>query len=277
MMFGHDACDADHEGTWWPVRNPFSGRRSATVPTPRTVPAPDVMAGMEYLDAQTRLDADTSPRPEVSIQGVDPQLRGRALVPRVSLVLAPGVSPPDSVGELLTRGRPGDAAVRGLTFDIRPYRDVLEARGGWNSLAQLVRDPSDRVANTAFRAAIVEERAGAATAPALESGDLDVDVCVVAEGDTVAARRRHELGRARLTVTPFIAESERLTRRLAEILGHPHDGAGRRSLEHALADRVAGAPLTTLLYLHHGTPRCAVPGAWATHGPPGFRAVRGSS
>jgi len=45
--------------------------------------------------------------------------------------------------------RPGDAAVRRLTFDVRPFRDVLEARGGWNTLAQLVRDPSDRVINTA--------------------------------------------------------------------------------------------------------------------------------
>ncbi len=41
--------------------------------------------------------------------------------------------------------RPGDAAVRRLTFDVRPFRDVLEARGGWNTLAQLARDPSDRV------------------------------------------------------------------------------------------------------------------------------------
>jgi len=244
------------------VRNPFAVRRGVTTATTRTVPAPDVMAAMEYLDAPTRLAADPTPVPEVSVQGTDPQLRGRALVPRVCLVLAPGVTRPDSVEELLTCGRPGDAAVRRLTFDVRPFRDVLEARGGWNTLAQLVRDPSDRVINTAFRAAIADSCNGAAAPSALESGDLDADVCVVGVGDTVGARRRHELGRARLTLTPFMADSERLTRLLAETLRRPRDGAGRRCLERALADLVADAPLTTLLYLHRDAPRCAVPGAW---------------
>lgn len=265
-------CDADHED-WWPVRNPFAVRRTATTQTARTVPAPDVVVGMEYLDAPTRFDAGASPLPEVSVQGLDPQLRGRALVPRVCLALAPGVPRPDSVEELLTTVPPGDVAVRRLTFDVRPFRDVLEARGGWNALAQLVRDPSDRIANSVLRAAM-DEGAGAATASALERGDLDADVCVVAEGDAVAARR-HELGRARLTLTPFIAASERLTRRLAEILGHPRDGAGRRCLEHALADLVADTPLTMLLHPHGDAPACAVPGTWPSESGSSADADRG--
>lgn len=246
------------------MRKPFAARRTAVAPTARAVPTPEVMAGMEYLDAPTRFDADAdaSPLPEVSLQGTDPQRGGRALVPRVYLVLAPGVTRPDSVEELLRCARPGDATVHRLTFDVRPFRDVLEARGGWNTLAQLVRDPSDRVVNSELRAAIARERPAADAAPALESGDLDADVCVVAEGDSVAARSRHELGRARLTLTPFIVGSERLTRRLAEILGHPGDGAGRRCLEHAVAELVADAPLTTLLALHRDAPSCAVPGVW---------------
>ncbi len=248
------------------MRNPFAARRGTTARTSsgragRGVPGPEVMAGMEYLDTP-RAAADRAPAPEIAVCGIDPQVPGLPQVPRVHLVVGDGHASPDSVDELLVAGRPGDVRVRRLTVDVRGLRDVLESRGGWNLLASLVRDPADRVTNAVFRAAIADS--GAATGRVLENGDVDADVCIVGEGDTVAGRCRHELGRARLALTPFLVESERLTRRLAEALARPRDRGVRRCLEHGLADMVAEAPLSVLLTQHTGAPYCAVPGSWAT-------------
>lgn len=260
------------------MRIPFVRRRTTTTraagsPPPgarRVVPGPEVMAGMEYLDTPARA-ADRPPAPQVSVCGIDPQVPGGPAVPRLHVVLRDDAARPDSVQQLLdlagdgTAG--GDAAVRvrRLTVDVRGLRDVLESRGGWNLLAALVRDPSDRVTNAVFRAAMAQPapEGGGPVGAVLEGGDVDVEVCVVGEGDTVAGRCRRELGRGRLSLTPFLADSERLTRRLAEALARPRDRAMRRSFEQALADVLADAPLARLLGRHGAAPYCSVPGTWA--------------
>ena len=259
------------------MRIPFIRRRPTTTPsTPsavagtvrRGVPAPDVMAGMEYLDTPAR-EPVRPPAPEVSVCGIDPQVPGSPSVPRLHVVVDDDAHP-DSVEQLLvlaggdgSDGGEGPVRVRRLTVDVRGLRDVLESRGGWNLLAALVREPSDRVTNAVFRAAMsqpVPEGTGAV----LEAGDVDVEVCVVGEGDTVAGRCRRELGRGRLSLTPFLAGSERLTRRLAEALARPRDRGMRRSFEHALADVLGDAALGTVLGRHGAAPYCSVPGSWAT-------------
>lgn len=266
------------------MRNPFVRRRAATTPAgpsttaPRAatapgrprpgVPGPEVMAGMEYLDTPARERA-RPPAPEIAVCGIDPQVPGSAAVPRLSVVVPDG-SRPDSVEQLLARAAQDETIrVRRLTVDVRGLRDVLESRGGWNLLAAIVRDPSDRVTNAVFRAAVGGPAPEAPHTPGpggavLEPGDVDCEVCIVGDGDTVAERCRHELGLGRLSLTGFLAGSERLTRRLAEALARPRDRATRRCFEHALADVVADAPLAALLGRHGGAPSCAVPGTWAT-------------
>jgi hypothetical protein len=249
------------------VRIPFVRRRPTTSPaatTTRRVPGPEVRAGMEYLDTPAR-EAARPPAPDVSVCGIDPQVPGSPSVPRLHVVVD-GTDRPDSVEELIAQGGDSGVRVRRLTVDVRGLRDVLESRGGWNLLAALVRDPADRVTNAVFRAAMsqaVPEGAGPVGA-VLEQGDVDVEVCVVGDGDTVAGRCRRELGRGRLSLTPFLAESERLTRRLAEALARPRDRGVRRCFEQALADVLADAPLPVLLARHRAAPYCSVPGAWAT-------------
>ena len=204
--------------------------------TRRQVPGPEVMAGMEYLDTPRR-EAVRAPAPEVAVCGIDPQVPGSPAVPRLHLVVpdeGPEGTRPDSVEQLLARD--GEVRVRRLTVDVRGLRDVLESRGGWNLLAALVRDPSDSVTNAVFRAAMSAPDSAGPAGAVLEPGDVDVEVCVVGEGDTVAGRCRRELGRGRLSLTGFLADSERLTRRLAEALARPRDRGTRRCFEHALAD-----------------------------------------
>jgi hypothetical protein len=222
------------------------------------------MAGMEYLDTPSR-EAVRAPAPEVAVCGIDPQVPGSPAVPRLHLVVpdeGPEGTRPDSVEQLLARD--GDVRVRRLTVDVRGLRDVLESRGGWNLLAALVRDPSDGVTNAVFRAAMSAPDSAGPAGAVLEPGDVDVEVCVVGEGDTVAGRCRRELGRGRLSLTGFLADSERLTRRLAEALARPRDRGTRRCFEHALADVLADAPLSELLGRHGAAPYCTVPGTWAT-------------
>ncbi|MDD7930941.1 hypothetical protein [Actinomycetospora straminea] len=250
-----------------------SGTARATT-TARVVPGPEVMVGMEYLDTPAR-EAIRPPAPEVAVCGIDPQVPGTPAVPRLHVVV-PGDAPrPDTVGELLDRAGDG-VRVRRLTVDVRGLRDVLESRGGWNLLASLVREPADRVTNAVFRATMARptpEGAGPAGS-LLEDGDVDVEVCIVGEGDTVAGRCRRELGRGRLSLTTFLADSERLTRRLAEALARPRDRGTRRSFEHALADVLADAPLSELLGRHRAAPYCSVPGTWATPPTPATPAPR---
>ncbi|GAA4903913.1 hypothetical protein EV188_10489 [Actinomycetospora succinea] len=273
------------------MRLPFGRRRSttssaaggATAPprattTARHVPGPDVMVGMEYLDLPAR-EPVRIPAPEVAVCGIDPQVPGTPAVPRLHVVVGDDGPRPDSVSELLERaGGAGGVRVRRLTVDVRGLRDVLESRGGWNLLAALVREPSDRVTNAVFRATM----AGPApdgpgpVGAVLEDGDVDVEVCVVGEGDTVAGRCRRELGRGRLSLTTFLAESERLTRRLAEALARPRDRGTRRSFEQALGDVLADAPLSELLGRHREAPYCSVPGTWATPPTPATPAPRRS-
>jgi hypothetical protein len=255
------------------VRIPFVRRTTTTKTTrqpagttTRRVPGPEVMAGMEYLDTPAR-EAVRPPAPEVSVCGIDPQVPGSPSVPRLHVVVGDDAVRPDSVEQLIEQSG-GDVGVRvrRLTVDVRGLRDVLESRGGWNLLAALVRDPADRVTNAVFRAAMaqpVPDGSGPVRA-VLEEGDVDVEVCVVGDGDTVAGRSRRELGRGRLSLTPFLADSERLTRRLAEALARPRDRGMRRCLEQALADVLADAPLPVLLGRHGAAPYCSVPGTWAT-------------
>ena len=266
------------------MRIPFVRRRATTTSTRRTttspastttpglaagttrrrVPGPEVMAGMEYLDTPAR-EAVRAPAPEVAVCGIDPQVPGSPAVPRLHLVVpdeGPQGTRPDSVEQLLARD--GDVRVRRLTVDVRGLRDVLESRGGWNLLAALVRDPSDSVTNAVFRAAMSAPDSAGPAGAVLDPGDVDVEVCVVGEGDTVAGRCRRELGRGRLSLTGFLADSERLTRRLAEALARPRDRGTRRCFEHALADVLADAPLSELLGRHGAAPYCTVPGTWAT-------------
>jgi hypothetical protein len=222
------------------------------------------MAGMEYLDTPSR-EPVRAPAPEVAVCGIDPQVPGSPAVPRLHLVVpdeGPEGTRPDSVEQLLARD--GEVRVRRLTVDVRGLRDVLESRGGWNLLAALVRDPSDSVTNAVFRAAMSAPDSAGPAGAVLEPGDVDVEVCVVGEGDTVAGRCRRELGRGRLSLTGFLADSERLTRRLAEALARPRDRGTRRCFEHALADVLADAPLSELLGRHGAAPYCTVPGTWAT-------------
>jgi hypothetical protein len=230
------------------------------------------MAGMEYLDTPAR-EAVRPPAPEVSVCGIDPQVPGSPAVPRLHVVVGDEATRPDSVEQLLdlaggaaAGSGDGGVRVRRLTVDVRGLRDVLESRGGWNLLAALVREPTDRVTNAVFRAAMAQpapEGHGPVGA-VLEDGDVDVEVCVVGEGDTVAGRARRELGRGRLSLSGFLADSERLTGRLAEALARPRDRAARRCFEHALADVLADAPLSRLLGRHREAPYCSVPGTWAT-------------
>jgi hypothetical protein len=274
------------------VRIPFVRRRpttrsartatvGATTPsrattTARAVPGPEVMIGMEYLDLPAR-EAPRPPAPEVAVCGIDPQVPGTPAVPRLHIVLPGEGERPDSVGELLDRAGDVDGVrVRRLTVDVRGLRDVLESRGGWNLLAALVREPSDRVTNAVFRATMARP-APDGTGPVgavLEDGDVDVEVCVVGEGDTVAGRCRRELGRGRLSLTTFLAESERLTRRLAEALARPRDRGTRRCFEQALGDVLADVPLSALLGRHGAAPYCSVPGTWATPPTPATPAPR---
>lgn len=275
------------------MRLPFGRRRTTTTgattttmpratTTARHVPGPDVMIGMEYLDLPTR-EAPRAPAPEIAVCGIDPQVPGTPAVPRLHVVVGDGGPRPDSVAELLDRagdeaGEEGGVRVRRLTVDVRGLRDVLESRGGWNLLAALVRDPSDRVTNAVFRATMAGPAADR-TGPVggvLEPGDVDVEVCVVGEGDTVAGRCRRELGRGRLSLTTFLAESERLTRRLAEALARPRDRGTRRCFEQALGDVLADAPLSELLGPHGAAPYCSVPGTWATPPTPSTPAPRRS-
>lgn len=273
------------------MRLPFVRRRSTTSTTPggattvpratttaRRVPGPDVMVGMEYLDLPTR-EAPRAPAPEIAVCGIDPQVPGTPAVPRLHVVVGDDGPRPDSVSELLERaGDHGGVRVRRLTVDVRGLRDVLESRGGWNLLAALVREPSDRVTNAVFRATMARPAADG-TGPVgavLEDGDVDVEVCVVGEGDTVAGRCRRELGRGRLSLTAFLAESERLTRRLAEALARPRDRGTRRCFEQALGDVLADAPLSELLGRHGAAPYCTVPGTWATPPTPATPAPRRS-
>ncbi|MEJ2865005.1 hypothetical protein [Actinomycetospora flava] len=273
------------------MRLPFVRRRSTTSTTPggattmpratttaRRVPGPDVMVGMEYLDLPAR-EAPRTPAPEIAVCGIDPQVPGTPAVPRLHVVVGDDGPRPDSVSELLERaGDHGGVRVRRLTVDVRGLRDVLESRGGWNLLAALVREPSDRVTNAVFRATMARPAADG-TGPVgamLEDGDVDVEVCVVGEGDTVAGRCRRELGRGRLSLTTFLAESERLTRRLAEALARPRDRGTRRCFEQALGDVLADAPLAELLGRHGAAPYCSVPGTWATPPTPATPAPRRS-
>jgi hypothetical protein len=245
-----------------PASTTTSGLAAGT--TRRQVPGPEVMAGMEYLDTPSR-EAVRAPAPEVAVCGIDPQVPGSPAVPRLHLVVpdeGPAGTRPDSVEQLLARD--GAVRVRRLTVDVRGLRDVLESRGGWNLLAALVRDPSDSVTNAVFRAAMSGPDSAGPAGAVLEPGDVDVEVCVVGEGDTVAGRCRRELGRGRLSLTGFLADSERLTRRLAEALARPRDRGTRRCFEHALADVLADAPLSELLGRHGAAPYCTVPGTWAT-------------
>lgn len=241
------------------MRNPFAVRRTAGIP--RGVPAPDVIAGVEFLE--TAVPGPRDEGPDVALCGIDPQVPGLPSTSKVGLVLRRRRPRPDSVGELL-EGDSDAVVVRRVTVDVRPFRDVLESRGGWNVLAQLVRDPSDRVTNAVFRATVAERPS---LAP-VEAGDVDCDVAIIGVGDTVAGRCRHELGRARLSLTPLLARSERLTRRLAEALARPCDRATRRCLEHALAEAVADLTsgtqgLAPLLSASSDAPWCAVPGEWS--------------
>ena len=263
------------------MRNPFVRRRAATTPAgpsatatraatapgrPRPgVPGPEVMAGMEYLDTPARERA-RPPAPEIAVCGIDPQVPGSPAVPRLHVVLggAADAARPDNVEQLLAQADEGDIRVSRLTVDVRGLRDVLESRGGWNLLAALVRDPSDRVTNAVFRASVASPGAAGTVGAVLEDGDVDCEVCVVGDGDTVAGRCRRELGRGRLSLTGFLAESERLTRRMAEALARPRDRATRRCFEQALADAIADAPLHALLGRHGAAPYCSVPGTWTT-------------
>ncbi|MFC5140764.1 hypothetical protein ACFPK1_21185 [Actinomycetospora rhizophila] len=275
------------------MRLPFGRRRTTTsttsggtttpararaTTTARLVPGPDVMIGMEYLDPPAR-ETQRVPAPEVAVCGIDPQVPGTPAVPRLHVVVGDDGPRPDSVSELLDRaGGAGGVRVRRLTVDVRGLRDVLESRGGWNLLAALVREPSDRVTNAVFRATMAGPAAeGAGPVGALlEDGDVDVEVCVVGEGDTVAGRCRRELGRGRLSLTTFLAGSERLTRRLAEALARPRDRGTRRCFEQALGDVLADAPLSELLGRHREAPYCSVPGTWATPPTPDTPAPRRS-
>ncbi|WP_433800173.1 hypothetical protein [Actinomycetospora sp. CA-084318] len=218
------------------------------VPAPRRVPGPDVLAGVEFLQHGCTGEGEDH-APEVSVRGIDPRNDRGPSAASVHLTARPGAPCPDTVEELLATAAPGDFRLRRLTFDVRHLDEVLGARGGRTLLEQLVAAPADRVTNAVFRAAVDTD----------PGGDLDCDVRVVGEGDSVAGRCRTDLGRARLTVTPLLTGSERLARRLAEARARPRDRAVRRCLEHALACDLTAVPLAALIGVHPDAPACAVP------------------
>lgn len=218
------------------------------VPAPRRVPGPDVLPAVEFLQHGCTGEGEDH-APEVSVRGIDPRNDRGPAAASVHLAVGDGGPCPDTVAELLERARPGDFAIRRLTFDVRSLDAVLAERGGRTLLDQLVAAPGDRVTNAVFRAAVGCD----------DAGDLDCDVRVVGEGDSVAGRCRIDLGKARLTVTPLLTGSERLARRLAEARARPRDRAVRRCLEHALAVELTTRPLTELIGLHPDAPACSVP------------------
>lgn len=221
---------------------------ASRIPAPRRVPGPDVLAGVEFLQHGCGAEGE-DPAPEVSVRGIDPRNDRGPAAASVHLTARTGAPCPHTVEELLAVAAPGDFRLRRLTFDVRRLDEVLGARGGRTLLEQLVAAPADRVTNAVFRAAVDDDPAG----------DLDCDVRVVGEGDSVAGRCRTDLGRARLSVTPLLTGSERLARRLAEARARPRDRAVRRCLEHALACELTSVPLARLIGVHPDAPACAVP------------------
>ncbi|MEJ2868954.1 hypothetical protein WCD74_14370 [Actinomycetospora sp. OC33-EN08] len=221
---------------------------SPHVPAPRHVPAPDVLAGVEFLQHSCTGEGEDH-APEVSVRGIDPRNDRGPAAASVHLAARTDGPCPDTVEELLATVRPGDFRLRRLTFDVRTLDEVLDARGGRTVLEQLVAAPADRVTNAVFRASVGSD----------PTGDLDCDVRLVGEGDSVAGRCRVDLGRARLTITPLLTSSERLARRLAEARARPRDRAVRRCLEHALACELTALALPDLIGVHPDAPACAVP------------------
>jgi hypothetical protein len=227
----------------------------ARVPAPRRVPAPDALPAVEFLEhGCTGEGEDTAP--EVSVRGIDPRTDRGPAVASVHLTARTGGPCANTVEELLAVGRPGDFRLQRLTFDVRGIDAVLAARGGRAVLDQLVAAPTDRVTNAVFRAAVASPPPGSEE---LDPGDLDCDVRVVGEGDSVAGRCRVDLGRARLTITPLLIGSERLARRLAEARARPRDRAVRRCLEHALAVELTSVALEDLISQYPDAPVCDVP------------------
>ncbi len=224
----------------------------ARVPVPRRVPAPDTLPGVEFLEHGCTGEGEEH-APEVSVRGIDPRYDRGPAVASVHLAARAGGPCANTVAELLALAQPGDFRVRRLVFDVRALDTVLAERGGRAVLEQLVAAPADRVTNAVFRAAVGREEPGQGT------GDLDCDVRVVGEGDSVAGRCRVDLGRARLTITPLLTGSERLARRLAEARARPRDRAVRRCLEHALAVELASLRLDHLISRHPDAPACEVP------------------
>ncbi|NMO92494.1 hypothetical protein [Actinomycetospora sp. TBRC 11914] len=243
------------------MRNPLAvlaPRRFGSVPTadrvpaPRRVPAPDTLPAVEFLEHGCAGEGEAQ-APEVSVRGIDPRNDRGPAVASVHLAARPGGPCANTVDELLTVARPGDFRVRRLVFDVRALDAVLADRGGRAVLDQLVAAPGDRVTNAVFRAAVCREEPGPGV------GDLDCDVRVVGEGDSVAGRCRVDLGRARLTITPLLTGSERLARRLAEARARPRDRAVRRCLEHAIAVELTSVRLEDLVSRHPDAPACDVP------------------
>jgi hypothetical protein len=231
------------------------GSAEQAVPAPRRVPAPDALPGVEFLEHGCAGEGDAQ-APEVSVRGIDPRNDRGPGIASVHLAARPGGPCANTVEELLAVGAPGDFRLQRLTFDVRELDAVLAARGGRAVLDQLVAAPTDRVTNAVFRAAMSNPGTGPGAA---ETGDLDCDVRVVGEGDSVAGRCRVDLGRARLTITPLLTGSERLARRLAEARARPRDRAVRRCLEHALAVELTSVRLGEVISLHTGAPACDVP------------------
>ncbi|MCD2192321.1 hypothetical protein LQ327_02780 [Actinomycetospora endophytica] len=243
------------------MRNPLAvlaprrfGSADQSVPAPRRVPAPDTLPGVEFLEHGCAGEGDAQ-APEVSVRGIDPRNDRGPGVASVHLAARAGGPCANTVQELLALGRPGDFRLQRLTFDVRALDTVLADRGGRAVLDQLVAAPTDRVTNAVFRAAMT----GPGTSEEALPGDLDCDVRVVGEGDSVAGRCRVDLGRARLTITPLLTGSERLARRLAEARARPRDRAVRRCLEHALAVELTSVGLGELIAQHPDAPACDVP------------------
>ena len=229
-----------------------SGPVIAPVPAPRRVPAPDTLPAVEFLEHGCGGEGETTPR-RCRCAASTRATTAALATASVHLAARPGGPCANTVEELLAVARPGDFRVRRLTFDVRALDVVLAARGGRAVLEQLVAAPADRVTNAVFRAAVGRE--GADDQP----GDLDCEVRVVGEGDSVAGRCRVDLGRARMSITPLLTGSERLARRLAEARARPRDRAVRRCLEHALAVELTSRPLDALISRHPDAPACDVP------------------